>query len=142
MNDAHQASYDEFPYLSLAFPQSHPDRMATLGRLHGLPAAQVDECRVLEIGCASGGNLIPMAAGLPRSRFTGIDFSAVQLRQGAADIAALGLANIELTPMDLLDFDRRCGSGSPATSTTCSAASLPPTSCSVAQFARKALLVQ
>jgi len=21
-----QASYDEFPYLSLAFPQSHPDR--------------------------------------------------------------------------------------------------------------------
>jgi SAM-dependent methyltransferase len=104
-----QASYDEFPYLSLPFPQSHPDRMATLGRLHGLRPAPVDECRVLEIGCASGGNLIPMAAALPRSRFTGIDFSSVQVRQGAADVATLGLGNIDLVPMDLLDLADQFG---------------------------------
>lgn len=104
-----QASYDEFPYLSLPFPQSHPDRMATLGRLHGLRPAPVDECRVLEIGCASGGNLIPMAAALPRSRFTGIDFSSVQIRQGAADVATLGLGNIDLVAIDLLDLSDQFG---------------------------------
>ena len=109
MNDELQASYDEFPYLSLAFPQSHPDRLATIGRLHGLAPAAVGECRVLEIGCAAGGNLIPMAAGLPRSRFLGIDFSAVQVHQGAADVAALGLPNIELAQADLRDFGEASG---------------------------------
>ncbi len=104
-----QASYDEFPYLSLAFPQSHPDRLATIGRLHGLSPAPVGECRVLEIGCAAGGNLIPMAGALPQSRFVGIDFSAVQVRQGAADVAALGLSNIELAQADLRDFGEDSG---------------------------------
>ena len=28
-------SYDEFPYLSFPFPQSHPDRLATIGWLFG-----------------------------------------------------------------------------------------------------------
>jgi cyclopropane fatty-acyl-phospholipid synthase-like methyltransferase/methyltransferase-like protein len=109
MNAELQASYDEFPYLSLAFPQSHPDRLATIARLHRLTPAPVGECRVLEIGCAAGGNLIPMAAALPRSRFLGIDFSAVQVREGAADIAALGLANIALEQADLRDFGQASG---------------------------------
>jgi cyclopropane fatty-acyl-phospholipid synthase-like methyltransferase/methyltransferase-like protein len=109
MNAELQASYDEFPYLSLAFPQSHPDRLATIARLHHLAPAAVGQCRVLEIGCAAGGNLIPMAAALPRSRFVGIDFSAVQVRQGAADVAALGLANIELKQADLRDFGEESG---------------------------------
>jgi cyclopropane fatty-acyl-phospholipid synthase-like methyltransferase/methyltransferase-like protein len=109
MNAELQASYDEFPYLSLAFPQSHPDRLATIARLHRLVPAPVGECRVLEIGCAAGGNLIPMAAALPRSRFLGIDFSAVQVREGLADVAALGLANIELKQVDLRDFGEESG---------------------------------
>jgi SAM-dependent methyltransferase len=109
MNAALQTSYDEFPYRSFAFPQSHPDRLAMIGRLLGLSPAPVGECRVLEIGCASGGNLIPMAAALPRSRFVGIDFSAVQVRQGAADIAALGLSNIELSQLDLRNFGEESG---------------------------------
>jgi cyclopropane fatty-acyl-phospholipid synthase-like methyltransferase/methyltransferase-like protein len=109
MNAELQASYDEFPYLSLAFPQSHPDRLATIARLHGQTPSPVGECRVLEIGCAAGGNLIPMAAALPRSRFLGIDFSAVQVREGAADIAALGLTNIEIKQADLRDFGRESG---------------------------------
>jgi SAM-dependent methyltransferase len=99
-----QLSYDEFPYQSFPFPQSHPDRLATIGWLLGLDPAPVDRCRVLELGCASGGNLIPMAASLPNCEFVGIDFSPVQINQGIADIQALGLANIRLLPMDIMDL--------------------------------------
>lgn len=47
--------YDELPYPSLPFAQSHPDRLATVARLRGLGAAPVENCRVLELGCAGGG---------------------------------------------------------------------------------------
>ncbi|HVN33656.1 MAG TPA: class I SAM-dependent methyltransferase [Casimicrobiaceae bacterium] len=97
-------SYDEFPYISFPFPQSHPDRLATIGWLFGMEPARVEACRVLELGCASGGNLLPMAASLPGSRFVGVDFSPVQIARGAADVEALGLANVELLAMDMMDF--------------------------------------
>ena len=102
-------SYDEFPYLSFPFPQSHPDRLATIGWLFGMQPAPIDRCRVLEVGCASGGNLIPMAASLPGSEFVGIDFSPVHIERGVADIEALGLSNIRLLAMDIMDFSEAHG---------------------------------
>lgn len=104
-----QLSYDEFPYQSFPFPQSHPDRLATIGRLLGMVPAPVDRCRVLEVGCASGGNLIPMAASLPHCEFVGIDFSPVQIDQGIADVRALELSNIRMLPMDIMDFPEEFG---------------------------------
>src|SRR3954464_12258805 len=53
-------SYDEVPYPNLSHVQSHPDALATLATLLGLQPAPINACRVLEIGCAQGGNLIPM----------------------------------------------------------------------------------
>ncbi len=102
-------SYDEFPYQSFPFPQSHPDRLATIGWLFGMEPAPVDRCRVLEVGCASGGNLLPMASGLPGSEFIGVDFSPVQIERGVADVKALGLTNIRLLTMDIMDFDEEYG---------------------------------
>lgn len=104
-----QQSYDDYPYQSFPFPQSHPDRLATLGWLFGMDAAPVERCRVLEVGCASGGNLIPMAAALPSSEFVGIDFSPVQIERGRADVTELGLPNVRLLPMDILDFPAEMG---------------------------------
>jgi len=103
-------SYDEFPYKTVPFAQTHPDRLATLAWLFGLEPTPIQRCRLLELGCSSGGNLIPMAATLPQSEFIGIDFSAVQISQGAADVAALGLANVRLLQMDLRDFGEVFGS--------------------------------
>src|SRR5215471_5490626 len=102
-------SYDEFPYVSFPFPQSHPDRLATIGWLFGMEPARVEACRVLEVGCASGGNLLPMAASLPDSHFVGIDFSPIQIQRGLADVKALGLSNIELLAMDIMDFSEAHG---------------------------------
>ena len=96
-------SYDETPYPSLSYVQSHPDRLATVATLLGLHPAPVSQCRVLELGCAGGGNLIPMAYGLPQSSFVGIDNSARQIADGKAMLAALGMDNVSLHHMDILE---------------------------------------
>jgi cyclopropane fatty-acyl-phospholipid synthase-like methyltransferase len=41
---------------------------------------------VLELGCAAGGNLMPMAASSPDSQFVGIDLSNVQITEGQETI--------------------------------------------------------
>ena len=50
--------------------------------------APVNSCRVLEIGCGDASNLIPMAYGLPGSRFTGIDLAAAPIAAGMSPAAA------------------------------------------------------
>jgi len=105
-----RASYDAFPYQSLPLRQTHPDRLATIASLFGFAPAPVEQCRVLEIGCAAGGNLIPMAVSYPQSGFVGIDFSAVQIAEGAREVDALKLTNIQLLPLDVMAFDESWGS--------------------------------
>lgn len=105
----HQTSYDEVPYASHPFPQTHPDRLATVATLFGLRPPPVQRCRVLELGCASGGNLIPMAEQLPEGRFLGIDLSARQIADGQAIIDQLGLGNIELRHASILEVDEGFG---------------------------------
>jgi methyltransferase-like protein/2-polyprenyl-3-methyl-5-hydroxy-6-metoxy-1,4-benzoquinol methylase len=65
--------------------------------------APIDRCRVLELGCASGGNLISMGLTLPGSTFVGIDFSPRQIADGQAVVEHLGLRNVELKPLSILD---------------------------------------
>lgn len=96
-------SYDRVRYIGLPLAQTHPDRLAVIARLFGMAVAPPEECRVLELGCGDGGNLVPMALGLPRSRFTGLDLAAQAVAQGRALVAALGLNNITLLERDLRD---------------------------------------
>lgn len=102
-------SYDEMPYTNKAFPQTHPDRLAALATLFGLKPPGLDTCRVLELGCASGGNLIPMAVELPNARFVGVDLSARQINEGQRQVNALGLTNIELRQYNIADIDASWG---------------------------------
>jgi methyltransferase-like protein/2-polyprenyl-3-methyl-5-hydroxy-6-metoxy-1,4-benzoquinol methylase len=103
-------SYDDFPYPSYPLPQTHPDHLGAIATLLGLPPAPAGNCRILELGCASGGNLIPMALTLPGSSFMGIDLSGRQIAEGRDTIAALGLSNIQLRQMSILDVDKSFGS--------------------------------
>ena len=104
------SSYDQLPYTSLAFPQTHPDRLATIARIFALSTPSVAACRVLELGCASGGNLIPMAFNLPGSEFVGIDLSRRQVEDAQSAIAELGLRNIRIEQASILDVDDDWGS--------------------------------
>ena len=94
-------SYDEIPYPASAYRQSHVARLETLAKLFGMSPADIRRSRVLELGCADGSNLIPMACALPESFFFGVDLSARQIKAGQEVIAALGLMNIELRQCDI-----------------------------------------
>jgi methyltransferase-like protein/2-polyprenyl-3-methyl-5-hydroxy-6-metoxy-1,4-benzoquinol methylase len=98
-------SYDLIPYPNYSFPQTHPDRAAVVGTLLGLSPPPVERCRVLELGCAAGSNLIPIAEDLPESTFLGIDLSQRQIHEGQQTIAELSLTNIELRHQSILDFE-------------------------------------
>ena len=101
--------YDEIPYSTFPRLKTHPDRLAAVGTLFGMSPAPVTRCRVLEIGCGNGNNLIPMAYGLPDSRFTGIDLAHEPIAAGRRVIAGLGLKNISLDAADLRDFGEEAG---------------------------------
>lgn len=102
-------SYDEVPYPSTSHLFTHPDTLATAAILLGLQPVPVEHCRVLELGCAGGGNLIPMALGLPHSEFVGVDASAVQIAEGQAAVAASGLTNVTLKQLDILNVTADLG---------------------------------
>lgn len=102
-------TYDELPYGSFAFQQTHPGRLAAVGRLLGMTPPPVATCRVLEIGCADGGNLLPMAATIPGGRFLGVELSARQAEHGQRKIASAGLTNVEIVHADLLDVAASLG---------------------------------
>jgi methyltransferase-like protein len=96
-----ETSYDLVPYESRPYPQAHPDRLATVATLFGAHPPPPERCTVLELGCASGGNLIPMAVELPESSFLGIDASARQIDDGRRTIDAVGLSNVDLRHADI-----------------------------------------
>ncbi len=102
-------SYDDVPYESLPFAQTHPSRLATVATLFGLTPPPVARCRVLELGCAAGGNLVPMAEALPDSWFVGVDLSARQIADGELTLRKTGLANVSLRHASIADIDDTYG---------------------------------
>jgi methyltransferase-like protein/2-polyprenyl-3-methyl-5-hydroxy-6-metoxy-1,4-benzoquinol methylase len=110
MSTATGLSYDEIPYEGFAQFETHPDHLAALASLFGVSSPEVGTARVLEVGCARGDNLIPMAVSLPMARFVGIDVSQRQIEEGRATIAALGLTNVELLATSITDVTADLGS--------------------------------
>jgi methyltransferase-like protein/SAM-dependent methyltransferase len=102
-------SYDEVPYDGLTHSETHPSLLATVGSLMGVNPVPVDKCRVLEIGCAQGYNLIAMALQLPQSEFVGIDFAPGQIETGQKAVAELGATNVTLAALDLMALDDSLG---------------------------------
>ncbi len=109
MTDNAPNSYDVVPYQGHAFAETHPERLATIGALFGMQPAPSDACRVLELGCAEGSNLIPMAVRQPAGQYVGVDSSKRQIEAGRTVVSTLGLANIDLLQQDILDLDDSLG---------------------------------
>ena len=77
-------AYDVLEYPSHVHPQMHPSRLAAIARLHGIAAASPTDCRLLEVGCGDGLQLVTLAMAYPRSRFVGVDMSQAAIARGAS----------------------------------------------------------
>ncbi|REK11201.1 MAG: methyltransferase domain-containing protein [Planctomycetota bacterium] len=101
-------------YDAVAFPgqpiaRAQPDFLETSARLRGLHAMPAAEARVLELGCATGRNLLPLAERYPQASFVGIDNSGKQIAAAHAAAVEVGLSNVEFLKADILDLDQRQG---------------------------------
>jgi methyltransferase-like protein/2-polyprenyl-3-methyl-5-hydroxy-6-metoxy-1,4-benzoquinol methylase len=102
-------NYDRLQYDSMPFPHSQPARLGGLAQYFGLDAAPLATARVLELGGASGGNIIPHALRYPNAQFIGVDLGRAQILAGQARIERLGLTNIELRCESLTEIDESWG---------------------------------
>lgn len=102
-------SYSDLPIGSSVHWATHPDAMASTARLFGLKPAPLQHCRVLELGCACGGNVVPIANGLPESRCVGIDISDVQIQKAQRLAEQLGVTNVELRAANIFDLNSEIG---------------------------------
>jgi len=100
-DDAIRERYDAVPYRHGAVSDSHPARIGAIARLLGINAAPPDRCRVLELGCGEGMNLLPLAERFPKSEFVGVDFSAKQIAVAEAARAACAIGNARFVCSDL-----------------------------------------
>ncbi|MES2215483.1 MAG: class I SAM-dependent methyltransferase [Pseudomonadota bacterium] len=101
--------YDETPYTSFPFKYTRPEHLRAVGMLFGMNPPEVETARVLELGCSSGGNIIGFASTFPKAKVIGVDLSNVQIEEGKQIIKALGLKNIELKAMSIIDIDKSFG---------------------------------
>jgi SAM-dependent methyltransferase len=95
------SDYNRLPYPSMPLAYTQPGALAAMAVLFGAKPRDAATAVVLELGCASGGNIIPLAVRFPQARFTGVDLSARHVAEANARIAALGLTNITVRQGDI-----------------------------------------
>lgn len=96
-------SYDDLPYESLPLPDTHPDYLRAIARLYGVNAAPAESCRVLELGCAGGGNILPLAWYQPNCVVTGVELAQRHVNEANVLIAELGLNNAQVLHRSITD---------------------------------------
>jgi hypothetical protein len=97
-------AYAELPYPGHPYARTHPDHLALLARLHELKPADPDRCRVVELACGDGMNIVAMAAAAPGVHVAGVDVDASAIARGQAVAAELGIEDrVDLRAGDLVD---------------------------------------
>lgn len=109
ITEINKENYDKFPYKSKSFEQSNPFRQKLVMDYLGMQTKELENARVLEIGCSYGGNIIPFAVEYENSEVYGIDLSETQINVGKEIIAKMGLENIKLIQMNILDYNQEFG---------------------------------
>jgi SAM-dependent methyltransferase len=97
-------AYDAVPYPGLAVTRSQPDFLETVARLRGLTPAPAARASVLELGCAVGQNLLPLAERYPEATFVGVDVSPRQIQEARTIASELSLRNVEFQLRDFADL--------------------------------------
>jgi methyltransferase-like protein len=102
-------TYDDVPYPSYPVAASHPDRLYSVARLFGLKPIPPEHARILEIGCAGGGNIMPVASQFPNSTCVGIELSQVQVDDAFIANKLIGLKNVQIKQGSVADITPEFG---------------------------------
>ncbi len=111
MMDADDIRFDNsgLPNISYSNFYANPSYVRTLSKLVGVEAASLATAKILELGCASGGNILPFALKYPDSQSIGIDLSNNLIAVGNEMKLSLNLSNIDLICCDILEVDSSFG---------------------------------
>lgn len=101
--------YDLVRYPNWPVSETHPATLGALGALFGRPAAPFSACRVLEVGCGEGVNLMSMALGAPKSEFVGLDLAEAPIALGRDMARAAGIHNVSLAARNITEEDPGLG---------------------------------
>lgn len=99
-SNSRQNPFDELPYLAYPITQMAPEHLALTSLVHGGPRLALEGYRVLELGCANGANLLPLAWFRRHGDFTGLDASARQIALANESRDKLGLGNLKFINAD------------------------------------------
>ena len=100
-------TYDELPYESYPYSASHPSHLRTMGMLFGMTPPSLEKARILELGCAGGANIIPLAMRYPNAECVGVDLSKVQIDAAKKQVKDLGLKNMDFRNASITDIDEK-----------------------------------
>ena len=98
------SEYNQILYPTHVFPETHPDTLARMAVLFGMEPPPVGDCRVLEIGCGNGGNIIPMGFEIPNGEFVGIDSAIIPIQNAERLIECSGARNVSVRALDLMEI--------------------------------------
>ncbi len=95
----------------MSHPLSDPAVSAVAALLGGLETPAPARARILEIGCCSGHNLIPLAMRWPESECIGIDLAETSVREATVRATAAGVTNVVFQAAGLRDYKPEGGAG-------------------------------
>ncbi|MBP6020438.1 MAG: methyltransferase regulatory domain-containing protein [Burkholderiaceae bacterium] len=101
--------YDRTQYTSNAFFYSSPGHLRAAAHLYGIESVPIENARVLELGCAAAGNLLPFVLAYPGAHAVGVDLSPAQIQQGQKVVQDLEIQNLYLHAMSLTDITKDFG---------------------------------
>ena len=101
----HPADIPQRIYPAMSHPTADPAVMAVAARFAGLEPPAPAGARILEIGCASGHHLLPLAMRWPQAQLTGIDACEPAIHMARSLASDAGLAcRVDFHACTLGDF--------------------------------------
>lgn len=97
--------YDQVDYPGMADDHIQLRALEFASRMNGARPKDLAGCRVLELGCADGTNLLPFAIEFPESDFLGIDLASRRIGQANETVRELGLTNVQFQLANVADLD-------------------------------------
>lgn len=93
-------------YDSVCSLYTHPRQLCAAALVRGFTPPEISNARILELGCATGGNLTPIAASLPNAFCVGIDPFEEQITNARQRAQAAGVSNVTYLPLGVSDMDQ------------------------------------